>query len=291
MSIPFDATCMACHLTRTLDTARKLGSDAQATVLAKELCKLYLEAPAEAASPWLGPKTNALLEKIYGLSGDRFLQEKAESNRYVLDRLDQIRARAEGAADPVFAGLQLAILGNYIDFSALRGEVSFEKLDDLLEEAGEMALDRDTYARFCADLSRGKKLLYLTDNAGEIGFDRVFAEQLQKAWPHLEITFCVRSLPTQNDATAADAAAVGVPFPVIGNGNDVAGTVMELLSAEAKQAMDTADVILAKGQGNTETLYGCGYNVYYAFLVKCSRFIQHFGKEKLTPMFIRDGAV
>jgi uncharacterized protein with ATP-grasp and redox domains len=47
-------------------------------------------------------------------------------------------------------------------------------------------------------------------------------------------------------------------------------------------------VILAKGMGNTESLYGCGYNVYYAFLVKCDRFIQFFEKPKLTPMFIRD---
>jgi uncharacterized protein with ATP-grasp and redox domains len=52
--------------------------------------------------------------------------------------------------------------------------------------------------------------------------------------------------------------------------------------------MDSADVILSKGQGNVETLLGCGYNIYYAFLVKCPRFIQRFQKPKLTPMFIRE---
>ena len=53
-------------------------------------------------------------------------------------------------------------------------------------------------------------------------------------------------------------------------------------------AMKEADVIIAKGMGNTETMYGCGYNVYYAFLVKCSRFVQVFGQPKLTPMLVRE---
>jgi uncharacterized protein with ATP-grasp and redox domains len=142
----------------------------------------------------------------------------------------------------------------------------------------------------CEDLSKGKRLLYLTDNAGEIGFDRVCAEQIQKAYPHLQITFCVRGGPAQNDATRADAAAVGIPFPVIDNGNTVPGTDIPLLSREAKQAMDEADVILSKGQGNAETLLGCGYNIYYAFLVKCPRFMDRYQKPKLTPMLVKERA-
>ena len=158
----------------------------------------------------------------------------------------------------------------------------------VLEKALEMELDRESYASLCDDLAKGKRLLYLTDNAGEIGFDRVFAEQLQKAYPHLQITFCVRGGPAQNDATREDAAAVGIPFPVIDNGNTVAGTDLALLSAEAKAALDAADVIISKGQGNAETLLGCGYNIYYAFLVKCARFIDRYHKPKLTPMLVKE---
>ena len=91
-----------------------------------------------------------------------------------------------------------------------------------------------------------------------------------------------------NDATAEDAALVGIPFPVIGNGNRVPGTQIDQLSPEAKTALETADVIIAKGQGNTETMYGCGFNVYYAFLIKCVRFEEVFAKPKFTPMLVRD---
>ena len=81
---------------------------------------------------------------------------------------------------------------------------------------------------------------------------------------------------------------MGIPFPVIDNGNCIPGTYLDMLGEEAKKAMDEADVILSKGQGNLETLLGCGYNIYYAFLVKCQLFMERFGKEKLTPMFIRE---
>lgn len=257
-------------------------------MFAKDLMHLYFSSPEAISSPEFCPATEALLDKYYHTGPDRFRDEKARSNAFVLPLLPKIRADVEAAEDPVYAAMQYAVLGNYIDFSALHGEVSFETLENLLEKARTLSLDRNTYRKFCADLQAGKKLLYLTDNAGEIGFDRVFAEVLQQHYPHLQITFCVRGGPANNDATREDAAAVGVPFPVIDNGNSVPGTKPELLSAAAKQAMMDADVILSKGQGNVETLFGCGYNIYYLFLVKCTRFIQIFQREKLSPMLIRE---
>lgn len=288
MSIGMDAQCMLCHFRRNVEAARALGDEDTATAFARALMALYLSAPEGASTPSMGPGTNALFQRFYGLDPDRYRQEKLESNRFVVQRLDDIRRRAEQTEDPVFAGLQFAILGNYIDFSALQGEVSFEKLDEMLKNAQKMELDRGAYQALCRDLEQGTRLLYLTDNAGEIGFDRIFAEQISKAYPHLRITFCVRGGPAQNDATREDAAAVGIPFPVIDNGNTVAGTDLSLLSEEAKNAMDTADVIISKGQGNAETLLGCGYNIYYAFLVKCARFMDRYQKPKLTPMLVRE---
>ena len=288
MSIGMDAQCLLCHFRRNVETARSLGDEATATAFARALMELYLSMPEDKASPSVGPGTNALFQRFYGLEPDRFRQEKLDSNRFVLERIDEIRCRTENAPDPVYAGLQMAVLGNYIDFSALQGEVSFEKLDKMLEKAMEMALDRENYASLCEDLRKGKRLLYLTDNAGEIGFDRVFAEQIHNAYPHLDITFCVRGGPAQNDATREDAAAVGIPFPVIDNGNTVPGTDIPQLSGEAKAALDAADVIISKGQGNAETLLGCGYNIYYAFMVKCARFIDRYQKPKLTPMLVKE---
>lgn len=288
MSIEINTECLLCHLRRNLETARSLGDEQTAMAFARELMGLYLDVPEDASSSALTPAVNKLFRKYYGLEEDRFRKEKEESNRFVLARMEDIRGRVEQARDPLYAALQFAILGNYIDFSALQGKVSFQKLDELLEQAAEMDIDSAVYHRMCQDLKNGIKLLYLTDNAGEICFDRIFAEQIQKQYPHLQITFCVRGVPVHNDATREDAAAVGIPFPVIDNGNGVGGTELSLLSEEAKQAVNEADVIIAKGQGNTETLYGCGLNIYYAFLIKCSRFVQVFRQPLLTPMLVAE---
>lgn len=283
-----NATCLACHFQKQVETAVKLGSEEAATAFARELMASYLSAPENTAAPYFGPITDALFQKHFGLPEDRYAEEKRLSNEFVLTRMDAVRSRIEAQTDPVYAGLQFSILGNYLDFSALQGRISFEELEDMLELGLQMELDRDCYRRLCADLEKAEKLLYLTDNAGEIGFDRLFAEQIQKQYPHLSITFCVRGGPAMNDATKEDAAIVGVPFPVIDNGRNYAGTVLSALGTEAREAIDSADVILSKGMGNVETLLGCGLNIYYAFLVKCAHFMRLFDRPLMTPMLVSE---
>lgn len=283
-----DAACLQCSLRRNLETAQSLGTAEETMEFARELLQLYLDAPRDVPSTWITPQVTQLLHRRYGLEIDRFRQEKLDSNRLVLTHMPRIQERVCSAADPVLAGLQFAILGNYLDFAALQGQISFETFSDMLDSAEKMTFDMEAFRALCRDLEAGKRLLYLTDNAGEIGFDRIFAEEIARCYPQLEITFCVRGGPTLNDATREDAETVGIPFRVIDNGNLVPGTQLNLLSREAKDALESADVILAKGMANVETLYGCGYNIYYAFLVKCQRFVNLFHQPMMTPMLVRE---
>ncbi len=287
MAIKINTLCLQCLFNKHLETARELD-EKKANAFAKELMEVLKNALENSSSAVAGAKINGLYQKHFGLEQDRFVQEKIDSNVFVKNRLPQIKALVEQQSDPVFAGLQFAILGNYLDFSALRGQVSFEKLDDMLNEALQMQMDMGVYESLCRDLATGEKLLYITDNAGEIGFDRILAEQLHKKYPHMQITFCVRGLPAHNDATRQDAEFMEIPFPIIDTGNDIGGVDIPSLSAEAKNALETADVVLAKGMGNTESMFGCGYNVYYAFLVKCPRFVEYFRKPMMTPMLWKE---
>ncbi len=282
--------CILCLLKRHADTAAKHGNEEQVTAFMRDLMQLLCNGPVEMAAPFYTPDIAKLFTDHFGLAEDRFAGEKEDSNRYALERFDRITELVRTAPDPLYAGLQAAILGNYIDFSALQGEVSFEKLDEMLALLHTIEVDRSAFDRLRADLETGKELLYLTDNAGEIVFDRVWLELIRDTYPNLSITVCVRGGPAQNDATIADAQAVGMPFRVIDNGTCISGTVLEKASEELKAALKTADVVISKGQANVETLLdtGHGYNVYYAFLVKCKRFIDRFGKEKLTPMLVRE---
>lgn len=288
MSLSISAACLMCHFNRHMKRAQALGDSQTGLEFGKDLMRMYLAAPEGVSSPWFSPQVAELFQKYYGVSDDPYAEEKRQANAFVMARFDHIQSMVKQARDPVLAGLQFAILGNYLDFAALQGNVSFEKLEEMLKEALQMQFDMQVYEHMKADLAKGRKLLYLTDNAGEIAMDRIFAEAIHEAYPQLEITFCVRGGNTINDATREDAKIVGIPFPVIDNGNLVSGTELSMLSAEAKNAMDSADVIISKGMANTETLYRSGYPIYYAFLVKCVRFVEEFGKPLMTPMLVKE---
>ena len=288
MSIPMNSFCFQCLLNRTLENARALGDEATVTAFARDLMKVYISLPGTVSSSYAGPAVARLMQQYFNQDPDHLREEKELSNRFVMERLDAIRSRVENTSDPVYAALQFSVLGNYLDFAALQGKVSFADLDKMLDTALEMELDADCYHAFRRDLANGTSLLYLTDNAGEIAFDRILAEQIAKEFPNIQVTFCVRGGPVHNDATREDAAAVGIQFPVIDSGSTVGGTVIEQLGEEAKAALDRADVVIAKGMGNIETMYGCGYNVYYAFLVKCQRIVDFFQKPMMTPMLVRE---
>ena len=157
MGIKMDSECLLCHLRRNLETARSLGDEETATKFARELVKGFLAMPEDASSPELSPHTARLYQEFYGLSPDRFQKEKDDSNAFVLSRLEEIRQKVEQAEDPILAGLQFDILGNYIDFSALEVKVSFQELSGMLENALTMELDPVALDALCKDLQNGKK--------------------------------------------------------------------------------------------------------------------------------------
>ncbi len=100
----------------------------------------------------------------------------------------------------------------------------------------------------------------------------------------------VRGGEVLNDATEEDAVYSGLDkvAKIISNGEAVAGTIYDMMPEESKMALDVADVILAKGQGNYESLNGQGRHIFYEFLCKCDLFTTRFQVPKLTGMFIEE---
>jgi uncharacterized protein with ATP-grasp and redox domains len=68
----------------------------------------------------------------------------------------------------------------------------------------------------------------------------------------------------------------------------VAGTCLNRISIEAKNLIDTAEIIISKGQGNFETLHHCGKNIYYLFLCKCKMFAERFDVKQFSGIIIND---
>lgn len=143
----------------------------------------------------------------------------------------------------------------------------------LLDKVNELKISKKEVAYLEDELAQAKTLLYITDNCGEIVLDKIFIEELQNKYKNLQITAMVRGGIASNDATMEDAEEIGLTnvVPVIGNGVAIMGTVKEQLSEEAKEKIQNADIIIAKGMGNFESMYQEGMNriIYFYANVSC----------------------
>jgi uncharacterized protein with ATP-grasp and redox domains len=185
--------------------------------------------------------------------------------------------------------LVFARAANYIDYGAM-DHVSEDECLALLEKAALRAEERNTYGRLMQELADARRFLLIADNCGEIVLDKLFLEQLRKRFSQLRLQVLVRGGEVLNDVTLPDAEYVGINHfaEIISNGQAVAGTIYSLMPEDARDALDRADVILAKGQGNYESLSGQGRHVYYAFLCKCDLFMERFSVPHLTGMLVEE---
>ena len=286
----FGYACMQCILKRYSRIAQKHADADRGISYVKEILGVMANAPEGVAVPFLTPAFTKLTEKYYGADGADYEKAKKASNEIMLCLLPELEQQVRDADDPLRMSMALAQIANYIDFTALYGKVDFDRLRELFHRTDEYLPNEEEYRRFCADLFDARELVYICDNAGEIVADRLAAEQITEYFPQLSVTFAVRGQSAVNDALREDAVTAGLDRfgKIVDNGSGISGTQFGYLSEQMEKALSDADVILAKGQGNFETMLGCGYNVYYSFLCKCERFTEFFGVKPLTGMFVNE---
>lgn len=249
-----------------------------------EQTKKALDAAGEKSAPVLMAEVISAAEAYLDVSGS-YEYPKKKYNQILMEQEERICQEIAGEGDPLLAGLQYAVTGNYIDFGAM-SDVSEEKLGELLGKRASIRLPEEELEYLRADLAKAKRLAYITDNAGEIVLDKVLIETVRKLYPELEVGVVVRGASVLNDATYADAETVGLTkiAAVIPNGTGVPGTPLDQVGGEALAWIEGADLCIAKGQGNFETLRGCGKNIYYLFLCKCELFVRKFRVGRFTPV-------
>ena len=218
-----------------------------------------------------------------------FAEIKRRYNDLVLSMEDAVRAQIESAADPLTCALIFARVGNYIDFGAL-DRVDEEDFLKLFRNAKPNERDAPVLDAFLSQCEAAERFLLICDNCGEIVLDKLFLEQLKKKFPALSITVMVRGEETLNDATREDALYVGMDrvAKIVTNGTSIAGTVYATLPSEAREALDRADVTLAKGQGNYESLSRQGRHIFYSFLCKCELFTGRFQVPLFSGVFAEE---
>lgn len=254
----------------------------------KEVFKIVSESKEDDTSPYLNARIIRVLNNEFNL-GDVYYKIKKEYNNLLLSMKDEILNYIHASEDKILTALKYAMVGNFIDFGAM-DSVDTNKLRKLIKDAPKQAINIEEYTNFKEKLKSAKKIVYITDNAGEIVFDKILIKTIKEIYQSIIIDVIVRGKPTYNDATIIDAKEVGLcdMVNVIQNGTDIPGTQLEEINTKSKEAIDNADLIIAKGQGNFESLFGCGKNIYYIFLCKCDLFTRRFNMNKFEGVFVNE---
>lgn len=281
--------CMCCALNKQEQKIRHYPDMEKKTEYMKKVMALMANTEEKDCAPSLSVDIQKLYSSFWNCPMEDFTEIKKEFNQLMLNMEVSIEDKIRKSNDPLEKALLYARIGNYIDFAAL-SNVDQSTVITLLDEKSSEALDEKEYKNFLHDLSSAKKLVYLTDNCGEVVLDKMAVKILKEQYPNLDITVIVRGYPVVNDATMEDAEEIGLTdlVNVIGNGSNVGGTWIPGISSESRELLYNADLIIAKGQGNFETLNDCGLNIYYLFLCKCDLFQRRFHAENLQGMFLNE---
>jgi len=274
MKIYFD--CIPCLIRQVLDSVRSTTDDEDIIEqVMRRALSLVCRMDLRQSPPAMAQKVHRVIRKLTGVK-DPYLQMKNRFNKLALQMYPDLKKRIEDSLDPFQTAVRLAIAGNIIDLG-VNSTLEESSVQKAITESLTKPLDMKALEEFSTATARANDILYLGDNTGEIVFDRLLIEQL----PCENITFVVKAGPIINDATIEDAQIVGLTdiVDVIDNGSDAPGTILENCSKAFRRRFDESDLVIAKGQGNYETLSDIDKNMFFLLRAKCPVIARDIGCE------------
>jgi damage-control phosphatase, subfamily I len=261
-----DYRCFSCFANAFVKLVEKQGLNLdEKNAFIRKMAVLYSQYNGDFSAPVFSGELHTLL-KQYTKNPDIYKEAKKQCNDTALQLYPGLKKIVLESANPFETALRLAIAGNIMDFGASPDFDIQATIDHVLKS--DFAINHS--ARLKQSLLKAKTVLYLGDNAGEIVFDKLLIETLM----HPGLVYAVRGVPVINDATLEDAHYVGIDTvaDVISNGHYAPSTILEYCSPEFLAVYQKADVIISKGQGNLEGLFGknTGKETFFLLMVKCA---------------------
>lgn len=278
--------CIPCAIRQVLDAVRMITDDeAMHETVLREVLGLWRDADMRQSPPALAQKVHRIVRRLTGVA-DPYLELKNRYNCLALEMVPEMKQRVADSPDPFETAVRLSIAGNIIDFG-VGSTLPEGAVEETVARSLTDPLDRDALEQLRTAVGRAQDIFYLGDNTGEIVFDRLLVEQL----PTEKVTFVVRGGPILNDALMADAETAGLTdlVTVIDNGTDAPGTIVELCSPAFREGFEAADLIIAKGQGNFETLSDTDKDVFFLLRPKCVVLARHLNCELGRLVVVRSG--
>ena len=250
--------CISCLFNQTLKVSRLLElDDATSKKLLDRSAEILIKHDLSYTPPQIAKDIYQAISELTG-EKDPIAKAKVRATEEAL-RVDTSFVKSIPDA------LKLSVIGNVIDFGA---ENQFDLQDTIKHQfASDFRIDDSSL--FIERLERAREIVIIGDNTGEHIFDKLLIEMICREYP-VKVHYFVRGIPIINDVTLKEAADLGTIANIVDTGVQTPGYDLSEANRESKEIFDRADIVLAKGMGNFESLYRqAGRAVFFLFIVKC----------------------
>ena len=268
--------CIGCLLNQALKVSRLLDLDDDTSKkILDRTARILIEHDLDSTPPQIAKDIYREIAEATGLDDPVALaKERATAEAMKVDT-SFVRTIPDA--------LKLSVIGNVIDFGA---QNQFDLQETIQKQfAAPFAID-DT-DDFIRALERAREIVVIGDNTGEHIFDKLLIEMIRESYD-VDVYYFVRGAPIINDVTLKEAEILSECAHIVDTGVQTPGYDLAEANRVSREIFDRADIVLAKGMGNFESLYQqAGREVYFLFIVKCSVVAEAIGKEVKDMIFIR----
>lgn len=223
-------------------------------ILSESFQFLSREFSTEKIPSYFITEVHRILKRISGIEIP-FKERRDKCNQLGIEMAEKIALEAEGLEefDKFSFLVNWAIASNHLDFRTVGTGYGFQ-MAEIIEELRAClseGLKIDRRAEIFRIAKSSSKILYIHDNVGEIAFDKLLIQELRKYGS--SVTSVLRGGPITSDATIEDGGTVGLQeaaSEIILAGPDTLGISLNEMSDQLKRELQTADLIIAKGQAN-----------------------------------------
>ena len=268
--------CLACLVNQSVKTANLVGANNREELYQK-IFSYMSRMDYSKTNPEVVGENFRLIKEHTGCA-DPYKETKQYYNRLFMEHMEEYEEKIHTTEDAV----KYAIVANIIDFNPVHGDVDAD-IKTYFSDIDNLELTINDTDKLTADIQKAESILYLGDNCGEICFDKLLIKKIGEINPQCRIYFGVRGEAVVNDNTEEDARFVGMDevATIISNGDYSLGTILLRTSTEFQKVYHEADVVIAKGQANYESLSEEKENIYFLLMTKCKVIADDIGvKEK-----------
>ena len=212
---------------------------------------------------------------------DMYRKEKDASTALALALRGTLEEELSRQPDWFTAMVKFVIGGNILDYGVFN-DLDLELARKLMLEVFELPLAAASIEKLRRALDEAGSIFYILDNCGEAVFDAMFVERYRG-----RISLGVRGGPCLNDVTRRELEVSGFSgFPVYDAGDFTPGVNLTTAVPSFVEQMRSADIVVAKGQGNFESIDGYDRPSFYLFRAKCPVVCNYLGGLELNSLQI-----